>query len=325
MGVLSPVISGDFSISDLIRGAAERAIAVSYVADPSQQIDTPLMSGTILAEEVQPGLLLSGTDLTYTADYRFDVEMERSVGCAVLLEGWGEALQVADHSPIEHALGRVLIVGYGEPRTCARPWRKGQRTRAFGIRINPCFFDRFHETIGDDDLTALQSFMEPGLHSTLLPRSGQIVDIAEAALSEPYGGVLRTLYRESQALRFMFEVGLMLRTEQRLVQQIGRRQYDRVCEAREVLDQSLVKPPKLLDLAKQLGVNVTTLQANFKAAFGTTVFGYVRNRRLDMGRVLIREHRLGIAEAAYRVGFNSASAFTAAYRRQFGSPPSEER
>lgn len=324
MGVHYPTLQGDFSISDLVREAAERSIAVNYVTDTSPDLDLPSMSGTLLAEEVQPGLLISGFDLTYTADQRLDVEVERSIGCAVLLDGWGAPLEIAGHAPVDHELGRVSVVGYGEPMMCARPWRRGQRTRAFGISIKPEFLDRFQNAV-DDDLIALRRFLKPGLHSTVLPRSAKIVDIAEAALHEPYSGALRALHRESQALRFMVEVGSMLHAEDQIGRTIGRRQYARVCDAREVLDRSLIAPPKLLDLARELGVNVTTLQANFKAAFGTTVFGYVRRRRLEMARALILDHDLGVAEAGYRVGFNSAAAFTAAYHRYFGHPPSLSR
>lgn len=205
--------------------------------------------------------------------------------------------------------------------TCVRPWRRGQRTRAFGISIKPEFLDRFEDAV-DDGLAALSRFLDPGLHSLLLPRSTKILAIAETALDEPYAGALRALHRESHALRFMVEIGSMLSAERDLFQTIVSRQYARVREPREILDRSLATPPKVLDLAKGLGISVTTLQSNFKAAFGTTIFGYVRRRRLEMGRVLILGHKLGIAEAGYRVGFNNAAAFTAAYRRHFGHPPS---
>ena len=325
MNVISPALTGDFSIADLVREAADRAISVSCVTLPDARIDTPSMSGTIFGEEVQPGLLLSGYDLTYTVDSSFDVEVDRSISCALLLDGEAAALQVAGHAPVTTKLQRVAVVGYGERLACHRPWRAGQHNRAFGVTLKPCFFDRFAETLDDDNLDVLQSFLEPGLHHATLPWSRKIVDLAERTLGGPYNGALGAIYRESQALHFILEVASMLQEERRLIERIGRRHYDRVIEARTLLDRNLVDPPKLLALAKQLGVNVTTLQANFKAAFGTTVFGYVRNRRLEMGRILILEHGLGVAEAGYRVGFTNAAAFTAAYRRHFGSPPSADR
>ena len=325
MQLPSPVLTGEFSVSDLVREAAERSIDVNYFTEALPQLDTPTMSGMIIADEVQPGLLMSGFDLTYLADFRLGAEVERSILCSILLDGEGEALEVAGHAPIPPEPGRVEIVGFGEPRACMRPWYAGQRARVFGITLLPSFFERYGGIVEDDSLGMLRRFLEPGVHLERLPRSQRIVDLANASLDEPYGGTLRTLFRESQALRFTIEIAALLEHEGQVIRRIGRRPYDRACQAREILDRSLVKPPKVLDLARELGVNVATLQANFKATFGTTVFGYVRSRRLEMGRVLIREHGLGVAEAGYRVGFASAAAFTAAYRRHFGRLPSAER
>jgi len=42
----------------------------------------------------------------------------------------------------------------------------------------------------------------------------------------------------------------------------------------------LIEPSKVLDLAREPRVNVATLQANFKAAFGTTVLGYAENTEI---------------------------------------------
>lgn len=325
MGELSPALQGDFSIADLLRKAAERSIEINYVIEASSQIDTPSMSGLLLVEEVQPGLLMSGFDLTYTADCHLEVEVERSITCAILLEGTGEALQVIDHPPITHTPGRVEVLGYGESRVCMRPWHAGQRARVFGLTMKPSFFDRFGALVDGDGLAALHRFLDPGIHAATLPWSRKLLDLANTVLDEPYGGTLRSLFRESQSLQFTLEVASLLHEEERIIQEIGRRPYERARHARELLDQALVNPPKLLDLGRQLGVNVSTLQANFKAAFGTTIFGYVRGRRLDMARILIRDHGLGIAEASYKVGFTNAAAFTTAYRRYFGHPPSTAR
>lgn len=325
MGELLPIIEGDLSIGDLLRGAAERSIDVNYLSDALADIDTPSMSGLILAEEVQPGLLMSGCDLTYTEECRLEAQMTRSVMCAVMLAGKGEALEVPGYTPIDPEIGRPAIVGFGEPMSCARPWRRGQHVRMFGVTLQPSFFDRFGEMVAGDGLEVLANYISPGLHSATLPWSRKIIDIANSGLNEPYGGTLRALFRESQALRFTLEIAALLQEETELVRRLGRIQYDRVRCARELLDQSLDRPPKLLDLARELGVNHSTLQANFKSAFGITMFGYVRSRRLEMARILIHDHGLGIAEAGYKVGYSNAAAFTAAYRRHFGSPPSAER
>lgn len=322
MDALPPALRGRFSISDLVREAAVRSIHMAPISDATSSIDTPTMSGMIMAEEVQPGLVMSGFELAYLADQRLEMSIERSIMCAVLLEGSGEALEVERCSPFRQEVGRVGIVGFGESRMCARPWYKGQHARVFGVTLQPGFFDRFGEAMAEDDLAGLHSFLDPGVHTTTLPWSRALVELAEGALHDPYGGSLRTLFRESQALRFTLEVASLLREKERLITQMGRRPFERAYEAREILDRSLVNPPKVLDLARQLGVNVTTLQANFKEAFSTTIFGYVRNRRLELARVLMSDHGFGVAEAGYRVGFTNPSAFTAAYRRHFGGAPS---
>lgn len=322
---LPPVLTGDFSVSDLVREAAERSIAITRVVDPPPIVDRASMTGTLIAEEVQTGLIMSAGDLTYTMDGRLSVEMERIIVCGILLAGAGEALEFAGFPPIRHELQRAVIYGCGETRSCARPWREGQHSRVFAVSIKPTFFERFAPLVRDDGLETLQRFIEPGVHTAMLPWSTQLVDLGNACLEEPYGGTLRSLFREAQALRFILEATALLQEEERMSRLIGRRQYERAREARERLDRALVEPPSLLELARDLAINVSTLQANFKAAFGTTVFGYVRRRRLDMARVLISELGLGIAEASYKVGFTNAAAFTAAYRKHFGHPPSADR
>lgn len=324
MNALPPSITGDFSISDLVREAAERAITVHHVIDTSEAIATPAMSGMMLAEQVQPGLLLSGYDLTYIAQGRFEAEVERSVFCGVLLGGEAQPMYVEGHGPVAVDLKHPLIIGYGEKLVCSRSWSEGQQGRAFGLTIQPGFFERFASFLDGDGLDALHGYLKPGFHSSLLPWSWKIIEIAEGTLGQPYAGALRTLHREAQALRFLVEMVSLLEEKRRIIGRIGQRYYDRVRQAREMLDRSLAAPPKLLDLAREIGINVTTLQANFKAAFGTTIFGYVRDRRLEIGRALILEHGLGVAEAGYKVGFTNAAAFTAAYRRHFGHPPSME-
>ena len=315
---------GDFSMGDIIREAAERSIDAPLAEEASTQVNSVVMSGVLKAEMVQPGLLMSGYDLTYLSESDFAVKMDRSVFCAVLLGGRQEPLAVEGYPVVQHGLQRAQVLGFGEPAMCRRATRLGGKVRAFGVTMQPSFLDRFGEDVDGDGLSPLHEFLKPGFHRASLPWSPKIVEIGNSVLEHSYSGTLGKLFHESHSLRFLLEIAVLLRERERGHRNIGRIEFERASEAREILDRSLVQPPKALDLARQVGVNLTTLQANFKAAFGTTIFGYVRRQRLEISRLLILEHGLRVADAGLRVGFSNPAAFTAAYRKHFGRPPTAD-
>nr|WP_276312069.1 AraC family transcriptional regulator [Paracoccus siganidrum] len=71
-------------------------------------------------------------------------------------------------------------------------------------------------------------------------------------------------------------------------------------------------------------MNPTTMSAQFKQCFGVSIFGYLRRRRLEAARELLRREDDSVARIGYRVGFDSPAAFSTAYKRQFGHSPSQE-
>ncbi|MGE3364540.1 MAG: helix-turn-helix transcriptional regulator [Rhizobiaceae bacterium] len=318
-------IVGDFSLLDLLREAAERSIQVRYLVDEIPSMQTPTMSGTLRAEEVQPGLLMSAYDLTHIADGELAVEIDQSLLCGILLDGESLPMTIDGHGIVAHKTNHVEIIGFGDTVRCHRPWRAGSHARTFGISLRPHFLERFSRSLTSDDLAPLQELMAPGFRRITLPWRPALVDIANSVVSHPYSGQLATLFHESHALRFLLEIVLSLKEQQRASKRVGRIRYERATHAREILDRSLSDPPKSLDLARQVGVNLTTLQADFKQSFGTTIFGYVRVQRLEMARILILEHGTRIAEAGARVGFTNPAAFTAAYRKHFGRPPTADQ
>ena len=52
-------------------------------------------------------------------------------------------------------------------------------------------------------------------------------------------------------------------------------------EAKNILLKTLDHPPSLIHLARKAGINHYKLKIGFKEVFGTTVFGFVRQQRLE--------------------------------------------
>jgi AraC-like DNA-binding protein len=97
---------------------------------------------------------------------------------------------------------------------------------------------------------------------------------------------------------------------------------ERLERVRRHLVERLEEPPTLAALARMAGWNETKLKGGFRALFGTSVFAYVRQARMEEARRLLLARRLNVTEVAQRVGYENPSKFAAAFRKQFGLPPS---
>lgn len=326
MAIRSRLMEGEFAVADIVREAAALVLRTPPAEPPPlpddrRRILTGQFRGWLWMDEVQPGLVGSASDMESVSDATIAQTIDRSVMVAVLLQGRTGSFRPEAGEELPAEQGRARVTGFGEARRCVRRLHAGERGVRTGITVSPCFLEQFADVLPGRELDVLERLLAPGFRSVGLRRCELLSGLSRGLVAMPYGGSLGRLYRESAVTQILFRTLELLREEWPLVRALGRRQHDAVLRAQAVLDASLVSPPGTLDLARQVGLNRNTLQAGFRAVFGTTVFGYVRARRLAMARLLMEEQGLGAAEAGYRVGFASPSAFSAAYRRHFGETP----
>ncbi|HHP7244567.1 MAG TPA: helix-turn-helix transcriptional regulator [Elainellaceae cyanobacterium] len=100
---------------------------------------------------------------------------------------------------------------------------------------------------------------------------------------------------------------------------------ERIHYAKEILISRLSHPPTLIELARLVGINDCKLKAGFRQVFGTTVFGYLHDCRMEKSRQLLEAGELSVADAAQAVGFANRSHFAIAFRKKFGMNPSAYR
>jgi AraC family transcriptional regulator len=75
------------------------------------------------------------------------------------------------------------------------------------------------------------------------------------------------------------------------------------------------------EVARTVGISHNHLTRLFRAEVGTTVVAYLRRRRLERARHLLRESTLAIPAIAAAVGIPDLQAFNKACRREFGLSP----
>ena len=72
-------------------------------------------------------------------------------------------------------------------------------------------------------------------------------------------------------------------------------------------------------------INPTTLKEVFKDVYGTSIAAHLKEHRLEKAARLLRETDASVAEVARRVGYESQSKFTAAFKDQYGCLPTMYR
>lgn len=82
-------------------------------------------------------------------------------------------------------------------------------------------------------------------------------------------------------------------------------------------------PMDVGDVAREAGMAVTTFHRQFKLATGLSPIQFQKQLRLMEARNLIAYEGLAVSNAAYRVGYESASQFNREYSRFFGTSPSK--
>jgi AraC-like DNA-binding protein len=156
------------------------------------------------------------------------------------------------------------------------------------------------------------------------PLSRMMYQVVRTLLDCPFSGPMKALYLETKAMEL-----IVLKLAQTVYEddrrdkshRLDRQETDRLWHAKEILCRDLENPPTLSELAHAVGTNHCRLNAGFRKLYGTTVFDYLRQKRLVEARRLIQEEGANVTEAAFKVGYNSISSFSKAFNQHFGQPP----
>lgn len=78
-------------------------------------------------------------------------------------------------------------------------------------------------------------------------------------------------------------------------------------------------------LAQEVGMSRSSYHRAFRQITGLAPMAYLKQLRLHRARELLTHQAVSASEAAYAVGYNSASQFSREFKRYFGAPPSQAR
>ncbi|MEG2030166.1 MAG: AraC family transcriptional regulator [Janthinobacterium sp.] len=182
-----------------------------------------------------------------------------------------------------------------------------------------------HDTFGAE-LDALARRIAPATRHAMATANGRAGKTLQALGRQimlcPLSGPLRQLYLSGKALELTAAVMDGLADTCAPAEAApGARQLRCLQQARDILLQRLHAPPTLPELARLAGTNASTLSLGFRQLFGTSVFAYVRQQRLELAYRMLASGNISVADAAHACGYTD-SHFSKVFRQRYGVSPS---
>ncbi|MEL6384217.1 MAG: AraC family transcriptional regulator, partial [Cyanobacteria bacterium J06626_18] len=159
-------------------------------------------------------------------------------------------------------------------------------------------------------------------------QSGRMTPAMELVIQQvmhcPYQGLTKRLYLEGKVLELL---ALSLHQITEVTPASTRKKVlnasdvERIHHASAILLSNLEEPPSLTTLSHLVGLNDYKLKVGFRQVFGTTVFGYLYQHRMQQAQALLKTGKCSVSEVAGLVGYTNLSAFSTAFKRKFGVSP----
>lgn len=98
-----------------------------------------------------------------------------------------------------------------------------------------------------------------------------------------------------------------------------------VAKALALFHGRVAHPWTVEELGREVGLSRTALAERFTRLIGVTPMQYLANWRMQLARQLLRTGGVSLANISEKVGYGSDAAFSRAFKKSFGIPPSKAR
>jgi AraC-like DNA-binding protein len=134
-------------------------------------------------------------------------------------------------------------------------------------------------------------------------------------------GALKKMYLEAKIKELLIHQLETIISVPSQTEQIDQEDYNKLQEAKQILDNDFVHAPSLAELSRLISLNEFKLKKGFKSCFGTTVKSYIIKLRMERAKELFQNKAITVSEAAYKCGYKDVSHFSAAFKSFYGFSP----
>jgi AraC family transcriptional regulator len=197
------------------------------------------------------------------------------------------------------------------------------------FRFEPSHILQFARGMKSADASnEIMHFRRKASFSRPLPLCGKMRTSIDALLNHTYTDTLENIFINAQTqilLLYSLECMMGERVEEVITCKFLNNEADRekIVRARSILIEHIGDPITIRELSRKVAINECYLKKGFKEMFGTTIFDFYQNQRMEHARFLLYEKGLSVSEVSALLGYSSISHFSTAFKKHTGIKPCE--
>ncbi|HAA22203.1 MAG TPA: hypothetical protein DCP28_26825 [Cytophagales bacterium] len=288
--------------------------------------DSPV-EGTVRNIQIREGITMTLHDYQPKEDLRVEVEFPKPMlGFGNIVEGSGWIdVEGFERFPFQTDVAEFYKI---HPHTGYMELPAHKPLRLLNVNFT---FASFRQLLGTHLQELPKPFVDNLLHDEELfyPRgvmNSALRHTAHRTFSPDYTGMARQFFLEAQVLELIAHQLELFKLEfaQGKIDDLTPAEHEALERCRSILLERFVEPPSLLELAREVGLNDFKLKAGFKRKYGTTVYRYLQEYRLEQAKDWLQQGER-VNEVAHRIGYESLSSFSKAFADRYGLRPSKMR
>jgi len=156
-----------------------------------------------------------------------------------------------------------------------------------------------------------------------MPITPQMSQIITEILRCNFQGIFKKTYLEAKVIELLnLQIDQFHQSHTKSMEfKLRKDDIDRLYYIKEMIQKEPMAHYSLMQLAELAGLNDFKLKKGFKQLFGSTVFGFITDTRLDIAYQLLQDDRYNVTHVADMIGYKHPHHFTKAFKKKFGILP----
>ena len=203
---------------------------------------------------------------------------------------------------------------------------KVQTVDVYTFHFTSTFLNQFtHNVKVSNRKDEVLAFKHPTSFTKVFPLCNRKRNVLDGFLNHTYTGSMENIFINAkihEVLLYSLECLVDEKEEgftcKFLADETGR---EKIYMARDILLQHIGDPITIKELSRKVAINECYLKKGFKEVYGTTIFDFYQQQRMEHAKYLLYEKGLSVTDVSALLGYSSISHFSTAFKKHTGLKP----